>query len=249
MFDLKGKTALVTGGASGIGKAIVTALCALGASIVIADVSEAAALALCKELKDESCVADFINTDVSDSKSVKAAVGYAAEKYRKLDIMVNDAGLLSDKRIWEITDAEWRRLMNVNLDGVFYCCREAVIHMKENGGGKIINIASAGGKLGFPYAGVHYCASKGGVMALTRQLASQVAGYGIRVNAVAPGTTATRLIENRPLDKVEYIINKLPLRRLGTPQDTAAAVALLASDSSNYMTGETIDVNGGLYLD
>lgn len=249
MFNLKEKTAVVTGGCGGIGKDIVLALAAVSANVVLADISEEMGEKLSKDMQNEGLTVKFIKTDVTDSRSVRNLMESTVESFGSLDIVVNSAGLLGDSEIINISDENWQRIMKVNLDGVFYCSREAVRIMEKQGSGKIINIASAGGKLGFPFAGVHYCASKGGVMALTRQLALQVGHKGITVNAVAPGTTETGMIKNRSEEMVDYIIKHIPIGRMGLPRDSAAAVVFLASSSANYITGETLDVNGGLYMD
>lgn len=249
MFDLKGDIAIVTGGSKGIGKAIVCALASAGATVIIADIDESSGQQICDELSANGLQAEMAKTDITDSKSVEALMDYTVKKYGKIDILVNNAGILGDASITEISDEDWDRLMAVNLTGVFYCCRAAVRHMLGKRKGKIINIASTGGKQGFPLAGVHYCASKGAIMALTRQLALQVSPQGIHVNAVAPGTTETEMIKNRSEEKKKFIISRIPMGRMGRPEDTAAAVVFLASKAGDYITGETIDVNGGLYMD
>jgi NAD(P)-dependent dehydrogenase (short-subunit alcohol dehydrogenase family) len=249
VFDLKGDIAIVTGGSKGIGKAIVCALASAGATVIIADIDESSGQQICDELSANGLQAEMAKTDITDSKSVEALMDYTVKKYGKIDILVNNAGILGDASITEISDEDWDRLMAVNLTGAFYCCRAAVRHMLGKRKGKIINIASTGGKQGFPLAGVHYCASKGAIMALTRQLALQVSPQGIHVNAVAPGTTETEMIKNRSEEKKKFIISRIPMGRMGRPEDTAAAVVFLASKAGDYITGETIDVNGGLYMD
>jgi NAD(P)-dependent dehydrogenase (short-subunit alcohol dehydrogenase family) len=250
MFSLDNKVAIVTGGAKGIGKSIVLALSEAGATTIIADIDVDKGKELEKCMNNiKKLKAEFVFTDVSDSKSVNKLVDYVIKKFKRIDIIVNNAGILHDAFITDIDDATWDKVLNVNLRGVFYCCRAVIPHMINQKYGKIINIASAGGKLGFPYAGVDYCASKGGVMALTRQLANQVSKYGINVNAVAPGTTETDLIKNRNEKQKKFITSKIPLGRMGKPEDTAAAVLFLASSGADYITGETLDVNGGLYMD
>lgn len=247
-FDLSGKVMVVTGGAAGIGKAISCVAAAAGATLVIADRNIAAAEELAAELNKSGFKADAVNADVADSSCVEKVLKEVAAKHGKLDVIVNNAGILGDAEITAIDDATWRRLMSVDLDGVFYCCREAVKIMREQKSGKIINIASAGGKLGFPFAGVHYCGAKGAVMAITRQLALQVGKYGIQVNSVAPGTTQTEMVKHRTPETLKYINSHIPVGRMGRPEETAAAVVFLASDASGFITGETVDVNGGLYM-
>ena len=248
MFSLNGQIAVVTGGANGIGKAITCALAVAGAVVIIADVNEDSGNQVCEELAASGYKSEFVRADVTDSKSVEELMHYVVEKYGAINVLVNNAGILSDAQITDISDQDWERLMAVNLTGVFYCCRAAVRYMRLKNSGKIINIASTGGKQGFPLAGVHYCASKGGIMALTRQLAMQVSPGGIRVNAVAPGTTETEMIKNRSEEKRKLIISKIPIGRLGQPEDTAAAVLFLASKAGNFISGETVDVNGGMYM-
>jgi NAD(P)-dependent dehydrogenase (short-subunit alcohol dehydrogenase family) len=247
-FDLEGKTMIVTGGSSGIGKAISCAAAASGAAVAVADINVTAAGELVRELEEAGLKAGVFKVDVSDSFSVGQLMNQVLDRYGSLDVVVNNAGILGDAEITAIDDEKWRRLMAVDLDGVFYCCREAVRIMKERHSGRIVNIASAGGKLGFPFAGVHYCAAKGAVMALTRQLAMQTGKYGIQVNAVAPGTTQTEMVKQRTPETLGYINSHIPLGRMGRPEETAAAVVFLASDAAGFITGETLDVNGGLYM-
>lgn len=249
MFDLKNNVAVVTGGSKGIGKAIVYALSVAGAKVIVADIDVDNGVSICDDLKANGYHAEIVKTDVADSKSVNELMHYVVNKYGKVDILVNNAGVLGDGQITDITDESWHRLMDINVTGIFYCCRAAVPHMIEKKRGKIINIASVGGKQGFPLAGVHYCASKGAVMAFTRQLALQISQYGINVNAVAPVTTETDMIKNRSEEKKQYIISRIPMGRMGKPEDTASAVLFLASEASGFITGETIDVNGGTYMD
>lgn len=249
LFDLNGKVAVVTGGSKGIGKAIVYALAVSGASVIIADIDEENGLKNSLELTSKGFDAEVIKTDIADSTSVDHLMDQVAKKFGKIDILVNNAGILGDAFVENIDNNDWDWLMRVNLTGTFFCCRAVVRYMMKQNSGKIINIGSTGGKQGFPIAGVHYCASKGGIMSLSRQLALQLSPYGIQVNSVAPSTTETEMIKNRSVDKKNYIISHIPLGRMGRPEDTAAAVLFLASEAGNYITGETIDVNGGLYMD
>lgn len=249
MFNLDGKIALVTGGNGGIGREIVLALAAVGASVVSCDISEELGEFLCKQMREVGLSVEFKKLDVTNSLEVDTIMDSIVEEYGTLDILVNSAGVLGDNIITQLSDNDWERVLKVNLDGSFYTCRKAVSIMEEKRSGKIINIASVGGKLGFKFAGVNYCSSKGGIMALTRQLALQVGANNINVNAVAPVTTRTDMIKNRPGDVIKYIEDSIPMGKMATTKDTASAVVFLASDSSNYITGETIDVNGGLYMD
>lgn len=248
MFNLEGKIALVTGGNGGIGREIVLALAAVGANVISCDISEELGEDLCENMRKAGLSVEFKKLDVTNSLEVDLLMDSIVEEFGTLDILVNSAGVLGDNMITQISDDEWERVLRVNLDGSFYTCRKAISIMEEKRSGKIINIASVGGKLGFPFAGVHYCSSKGGIMALTRQLALQVGAGNINVNAVAPVTTKTDMIKSRPEDVIRHIEESIPMGKMASTKDTASAVVFLASDSSSYITGETIDVNGGLYM-
>jgi len=248
MLGIKGDIAIVTGGSNGIGEAIVYALSVAGAKVIIADVDVDRGRRVCEHLRSEGYYAETVKTDVTDSKSVGDLITYVADKYGSIDTLINNAGILRDAEITDISDQDWESSIAVNLTGVFYCCRAVVPYMIKAKRGKIINISAADGKQGFPFAGVHYCGSKGGVMALTRQLALQVSQYGINVNAVAPGVTETEMIHARTEEERKYMMGRIPVGRLGRPEDTAGAVLFLASRGGDYILGETIDVNGGLYM-
>jgi 3-oxoacyl-[acyl-carrier protein] reductase len=249
LFDLEGKTAIVTGGAQGIGAAISCGLAARGAQVIVGDIKKDSAEAFCHELCSMGLTAVPFSVDVGDSRQADALIAFAVEKFGKLDILCNNAGILRDCLITDLDDAEWKRIMDVNLDGVFYCSRAAIRHMVPQKSGKIINTASTGGKLGFPFAGVHYCASKGAVMAFTRQLAYQHAGDNIQVNAIAPGLTDTGMVAERTQKQMKFIRSKLITGRKGRPVDPASAVLFLASSEADFITGETINVNAGLFMD
>jgi NAD(P)-dependent dehydrogenase (short-subunit alcohol dehydrogenase family) len=248
MFELGGQVAIVTGGSNGIGEAIVYALSVAGARVVVADVDVDSGRRICAHLCAEGYAAETVRTDVTDSKSVGDLVAYVASKYGAIDLLVNNAGKLRDADIAAISDQDWEASIAVNLTGVFYCCRAVLPHMIQAKKGKIINIAAADGQQGYPFAGVDYCAAKGGVMALTRQLAVQAAPHGITVNAVAPGATDTTMIQHRTAEARKYMLGRIPVGRMGKPEDTAGAVLYLASRGGDYVLGETLDVNGGFYL-
>lgn len=249
MFRLEEKVAIVTGGGRGIGEAICLALGSHGADVVVADVRSDLASRVAAKVEAMGRQALGITVDVSRPEEVRAMVRQAVERFGAVDILVNNAGILQDTFITDISEDDWDKVLGVNLKGAFLCCREVLPVMMRQGKGKIINIASTGGKQGFPLAGVHYCASKAGLMGMTRQLSMQVAGFGINVNAVAPGTTETPLIASRSDEQKRALISRIPLGRLGKPEDTASAVVFLASSAADYIHGETIDVNGGLYMD
>lgn len=248
MFTLKQKVAIITGGAKGIGKSICKTLGLAGATVIIADIDDENGEVTCEQLHHDGVQCNFIKTDITKSQEVSTLVDEVLGKYGQIDILVNNAGILQDGFITDITDESWDRMMAVHLKGTFLTCKSVVPHMIKRKRGKIINIASMGGKMGFPLAGVHYCAAKGGIMAFTRQLALQLGPYNIQVNSIAPGTTATEMIIHRDPEQLKNIVEEIPLKRLGMPEDTAFAVLFLASSWADYITGETIDVNGGKYM-
>jgi len=248
VFNLQGQTAIVSGGSKGIGNVIALTLGLAGASVVIADIDDENGKKASEQLKNNGIESKFIFSDITKHLHVSNVVETALSQFGTVDILVNNAGILSDKFITDITEEEWDDMIDVHLKGTFLMCRAVVPHMIQKKKGKIINIASMGGLQGFPLAGVHYCAAKGGIMAFTRQLALQISQYNVHVNCVAPGTTITEMIRNRSEEQLNNIKGSIPLKRLGVPEDTANAVLFLASPYADYIVGETIDVNGGKYM-
>jgi 3-oxoacyl-[acyl-carrier protein] reductase len=248
VFSLQGQTAIVTGGSKGIGNAIALTLGLAGASVVIADIDDENGKKTSEQLYEKGIWNKFVLTDVTKHRDVNHVVDTTINQLGNVDILVNNAGILSDQFITDITEDEWDNMIDVHLKGTFLMCRAVVPHMLQRNKGKIINIASIGGLQGFPLAGVHYCAAKGGIMAFTRQLALQISKYNIHVNCVAPGTTLTDMMRNRSEEQLNNIMKSIPLKRLGMPEDTANAVLFLASPYADYIAGETIDVNGGKYM-
>jgi len=232
---LKGKVAIVTGGTMGIGKGIADALSRYGAKVVV-----------CARHEEKS-KHFFVQCDVSSSKDVKKLIDETIKKYKKIDILVNNAGIFPFVSLKDMTEEQWDQVINVNLKGVFNCTKAAIPYMMKRKYGKIINIASiAGVSVGFPGL-VHYCASKAGIMGFTKAAALDLAPYKINVNAVAPGAILTPGESKMQMDKeaVTHLIQAIPERRMGKPVDIAETVAFLASDSSSYITGQTIVVDGG----
>lgn len=248
IFTLEGQVALVTGGARGIGEAVVYAFSVAGARVVISDIDMEKAGELEREMTEQGYLCEAIYTDVSDSESFDKAIEYVIEKFGKLDILVNNTGILIDHFITDISDEEWERVTGINYNGTFYGCRAAIRHMRERRKGCIINMASMGGKMAFALPGVHYCSTKAAMISMTRHLTVQESSNGIKINAVAPGTTLTDMVAGRGPEKLKSIAERVPLKRLGKPEEIAAAVLFLASSASSYIAGETIDLNGGLYM-
>ncbi len=249
LFDLNGRVAIITGGARGIGGAIADAFAVAGAKVVIADFDAEAGAAHCAALGESGfpdCL--FVRTDVSSEPSVQALISETLARFGQLDILVNCAGILNDGTAETITKENWERMMAVDLTGVFLCSKYALGPMKTRGRGVIINVSSSSSIVGFPYTSVSYCTAKGGVSTMTRQMAMQEGRFGIRVNALAPGSTFTELIFHRTPQQIESQANRIPIGRLGRIEEQAAAALFLASDASSYLNGEIMHVNGGMYM-
>jgi len=246
VFKLSGKTALVTGAAHGLGKTISLALAKQGVSLVLADID--CPLKTAQEIEAKGIRSIAVETDISDESQLEALVDKVVSDFGRLDILVNNAGIsqLSYTPTQNLPVAEWDRINNVNLRGTFLCCKHIGGLMIKNGGGTIVNIASTAGITGVPRAPA-YCASKAGVILLTKSLALEWAEYNVRVNAVAPHYLETDLTKGlRDSEKVfSSLTRSIPLKRFGKTSDIVGAVLLLASDASSYMTGSVITVDGG----
>ena len=247
---LKGKTAIITGSGRGIGRAIALAMAAQGANIVVNDVNMESADEVVAEIEAMGRQAIAVKADVTAEEQVLAMVEACINRFGKLDILVNNAGIIQTAPVTEIDGKDWDRVMEVNLKGVFLCCKAVLAPMKAQHGGKIVNIASVAGKRGGGLLGNScYSASIGGVIAFTKSLARESGPFGINVNAITPAFTDTEMTRSIAPDKKEFIIKMLPLGRVGQPADIAGAVCFLASSMSDYMTGEIMDVDGGLMCD
>jgi NAD(P)-dependent dehydrogenase (short-subunit alcohol dehydrogenase family) len=246
---LKDKVALVTGAKSGIGLATASRLAVEGAKVVLADVRDAQQEA--SEIVKEGGEALFVRVDVSSGPQVNALMEKTLAAYGRLDVLVNNAGIELAKKVTDTTEAEWDRLMDVNLKGVFFCSKAAIPVMQRQGGGIIVNIASELGLVGGSEIAA-YSASKGGVVQLTKAMAIDHVGDGIRVNCVCPGPVATPLLEaiieasSNPEEERRSIVEKTLLKRVGRPGEIANVILLLASEESSYMTGSVVVVDGGL---
>ncbi len=248
MINIKGKTAVVTGGARGIGRAVVSMLAKNGCHVAFNYLkSKDEALALEKEVQALGVRCKASSVDVKDFEAVKKWVENIRIEFGSLDILVNNAGIIMDKAFMLMNPEEWHGVIDVNLHGVFNAARACIVTFLKQKSGEIINISSVSGVIGLPRQ-VNYSASKGGVDAMTKALAKEVAAYGVRVNSIAPGYIETDILsgiseENRK--KIEAII---PLGRIGKPEEIAQCVEFLLSKESTYITGQVIQVDGGLAI-
>ncbi len=243
--DLNDKVAIVTGGGSGIGRAVCFELAEHGCRVVVADMNYPAAKRVRNECRGrQECLA--VKVDVSRQAEVRRLFDRTLNRFNGLDILVNSAGLLvTFGGIEEVDEKTFDRIMNVNLKGVFLCCQQATPIMKANRSGKIVNISSISAKTGGQYSGLAYPASKAGVICLTKSIAQELAPYDVNVNCIAPGIVDTPMVKDYPPDVAELV----PLKRKGRPEEIAYLVHFLVSDEAAYITGETIDINGGILMD
>jgi len=246
-MELKGKVAIITGSARGIGKAIAHKLAQNGATVVICDLKIDDVQSTVDEFKSEGLSAIGLEVNVTDMKSVEALIDEVMSKFGKVDILVNNAGITRDALIVRMDEADWDSVLSVNLKGTFNCTKCVAKIMMKQRSGKIVNIASIMGIIG-NVGQANYSASKAGVIALTKTTAKELGRRGINVNAIAPGFIATKMTEALPEAQKEKIIEAIPLGCVGYPEDVANAVAFLVSDSARYITGHVIQVDGGLAM-
>ncbi|MGN7456834.1 3-oxoacyl-ACP reductase FabG [Paenibacillus pasadenensis] len=245
---LDGKTAIITGGAGGIGWAAATLFLEQGARVVVADYNEAAGMQRIASLDPKlQGQARFIAVDVSSEEQVEAMAHAALAWLGAIDILVNNAGITRDAMLSRMTTEQWKQVLDVNLSGVYYCTKHVSPHMAARGKGKIINTSSIVGVQG-NLGQTNYAAAKAGVIGMTRTWAKELGYKGVCVNAVAPGFIATDMVASMPEQAIAAMSERVPLRRLGQPEDVAQAYLYLASDAADYVNGTVLEVNGGLSI-
>jgi len=244
---LAGKVAMVTGAAQGIGKAVALLLARNGADIIVADINLEKAEETAKEIQALGRKALAVKVDVGNLDDVIRVVQTVLEEFSQIDILVNNAGINRDKLILRMTEEDWDTVLKINLKGTFNCTKAVVRHMSKQRSGKIVNIASVVGEMG--NAGqANYAASKAGVIGFTKTVAREFAQRGINVNAIAPGYIETPMTDVLAEKVKEELRRLIPMERLGKPEDVAEAVLFLVSEASSYITGQVLNVNGGIYM-
>jgi len=241
------QVALVTGAARGIGKAIAVRLARDGLDVVLCDLLEAEMAETKRELESLGSETLTFNCDVTDSAKVDAMVKEAEQHYGRLDVLVNNAGITRDKLLMRMSDDDWGNVLAVNLTSVFNCTRSVIRGMVSRRRGRVISISSVIGLMG-NVGQANYGASKAGIIGFSRSVAREVASRGVTVNVIAPGYIDTPMTQNLPEKAKEQLFNMIPMKRLGRPEDIANVVAFLVSDDAGYITGQVINVNGGIYM-
>jgi 3-oxoacyl-[acyl-carrier protein] reductase len=237
------RVAIVTGAARGLGQAIADRLAADGYRVVYADLAAEGAQAAASATGSTA-----VGLDVRRLESVEACLAAAVERHGTVDVWVNNAAVTIARPFFEIDEAEWDDVLATNLRGTYFGCRVAGLHMRERGAGRIVNLTSISGQRGASVNGIHYAASKAGIVAITRFAASELAPFGVTVNAIAPAAIDGPSVAAVPAEKVEAMVKAIPVGRLGRPHEVAALVAYLAGDDAGFVTGATYDINGGMLM-
>lgn len=246
-IELKDKTAVVTGGSSGIGLSISEVLLKAGARVIILDIDKKRFVSVQDEIKKISSEFDFYEADITNSEKISETIQSIISKESKIDILVNNAGIVKDGLLIRMSDEDWLDVINVNLNGMFYITKNVLKHMIKAKSGRIISIASVIGEIGNS-GQANYAASKAGIIAFTKSIAKEYAARGILANAIAPGFIKTVMTDKLSEDVKDAIKKGIPLNKIGEPYEIANAVLFLSSELSAYITGSVLNVNGGMYM-
>lgn len=246
-MEFQNQAAVITGGASGLGREAARMLCERGAHVIVADVNEAQGVEAVAELRDVGGKADFVQVNVGDEASVQEMATKVREIASRLDVLINNAGITRDGMLHKLTKEKWDQVISINLTGVYLCTQAAIPLMLENGYGRIVSTSSVVGLYG-NIGQTNYAATKAGVIGLTKTWAKELGHKGITVNAVAPGFIRTPMLDAVPEKILEMMREKVPVKRLGEAADIARAYVFLASPSSSYINGAVLSVDGGLVL-
>lgn len=247
MKRLQNKVAIITGGANGIGLQTAEIFAKEGASVVIADYDEENGKKVMGEMTKENLVCKYIHVDVSNFNSVKMMVQNSMEQFGRIDVLINNAGITQDAMLSKMDEEQFQKVLDVNLNGVFYCAQSVIPIMLKHGKGKIINTSSVSGVYG-NVGQTNYAASKAGVIGMTKTWAKELGGKGINVNAIVPGFIETNMVNTVPEKFIDRIVSQIPVQRLGNPKDIANAYLFLASEESNYINGHALHVDGGIMM-
>jgi 3-oxoacyl-[acyl-carrier protein] reductase len=243
-----GRTAVITGAAKGIGKAIALSLAAKGTEVIIVDLDEEAAVKTVRCITDKGFRADLYIADISKISDISMMTEYVIDKYKGIDILVNNAGILSKMPIEELTEEEWQRIMDVNLKSAVFLVKHCLDHMISQKWGRIINIASMAGRMGGYETGCAYSASKAALIGFTYCIARKTAENNVTVNAIAPGPTSSDLIAGFSHEQRVKLVAGIPVGRMGKPEEIGELAAFLASEEAGFITGAVIDINGGMFM-